>query len=213
MTRRRVTPEERALWRRAASTVRPLHENNVLCDHDADDAMVGKTRKAGASSSARASDAPSPLPSSEAPASPARRRFPAPADGRDGAKAQARAVRAPDPFGAGDPRAERLVRRGRRPIDAVFDLHGHTQSSARAALYGFLMEARARHYACVLVITGKGVRRALAADAPRQAGVLRARFKDWMREEAFRQHVVRVSPAHERHGGGGAFYVFLRRKT
>jgi DNA-nicking Smr family endonuclease len=34
----------------------------------------------------------------------------------------------------------------------------------------------------------------------------------WFAEEQFRQHVVGFQPSHPRHGGGGAFYVRLRRK-
>lgn len=109
------------------------------------------------------------------------------------------------PFSAGDPKADRLVRRGRKTIDATFDLHGHTQVTARAALYGFLLEARARGYGCVLIITGKG-----ASSDHAGRGVLRARFKEWLLEDAFRQHVIRAAAAHPRHGGGGAFYVFLK---
>ncbi len=110
-----------------------------------------------------------------------------------------------DPFSAGDPKADRLVRRGRMSIDATFDLHGHTQVTARAVLYGFLLEARARGHGCVLIITGKG-------GSPDQIGrgVLRARFKQWLLEDAFRQHIVRAASAHPRHGGSGAFYVFLK---
>lgn len=182
MTRRRLTPEERALWRRVAGVVRPLK-------HD-DGAETAKSDAVPVTQSPKTRKPPGrmrpPLPPSAAP-SPLT-----------------------DPFSAGDPKAERHVRRGRKEIDAVFDLHGHTQSSARAALYGFLLEARARAYGCVLIITGKGVRK----DAPGSRfgkGVLRARFRDWVREDDFRQHITRVSAAHPRHGGDGAFYVFLKR--
>ena len=202
MSRRRMTPEERALWRRAASTVRPLHENHVLKDHDGEDSLVRKAHKPG----------PAPPEPSGSGAAVVRHRPGLAAESRS-VRGRVAAARA-DPFRAGDPRIERQVRRGRREIDAVFDLHGHTQSSARAALHGFLLEARARRYACVLIITGKGVRRALSEDPGQslRGGVLRERFQDWMREDAFRQHVIRVGAAHERHGGGGAFYVFLKRR-
>lgn len=110
-----------------------------------------------------------------------------------------------DLFSAGDPKADRMVRRGRKSIDATFDLHGHTQVTARAALYGFLLEARARGHGCVLIITGKGGSLGYAG-----RGVLRTRFKDWLAEDAFRQHIIRAASAHPRHGGGGAFYVFLK---
>lgn len=182
MTRRRLTPEERALWRRVSRVVRPLKSGGATEPPVTDKGPVKlspkkSTAQPGVNTPARRPAAPSPLT---------------------------------DPFSAGDPKAERRIRRGRKEIDAVFDLHGHTQSSARAALYGFLLEARARGYECVLIITGKGVRRD-ALEGGFGKGVLRARFRDWVREDDFRQHITRVSAAHPRHGGDGAFYVFLKR--
>ena len=120
----------------------------------------------------------------------------------------------PDPFNAGDPRVDRHVRRGRTPIDATIDLHGHTQVTARKTLLAFLINARLSDKRCVLVITGKGAN--TATGLPSRGigtGVLRARLGDWLREEAFRDLVVRASPAHPKHGGGGAFYVFLKARS
>jgi DNA-nicking Smr family endonuclease len=114
---------------------------------------------------------------------------------------------APDAFSAGDPRFDRHASRGRLPIDATFDLHGHNQASARAALYGFLLEARRRGHRCVLVITGKGAREIAGR---KTGGVLQAKLRDWLMEDAFRQHIVRASAAHPRHGGSGAAYLFLK---
>ncbi len=120
----------------------------------------------------------------------------------------------PDPFKSGDPRADRHVRRGRAPIDATIDLHGHTQVTARKTLLAFLLNARLSDKRCVLVITGKGA--STVPGLPSRgvgSGVLRARLGDWLREEPFRELVVRASPAHPKHGGGGAFYVFLKART
>ncbi|MEM8770007.1 MAG: Smr/MutS family protein [Pseudomonadota bacterium] len=113
-----------------------------------------------------------------------------------------------NPFAAGDPKLDRLAARGRRPIDARLDLHGHTQASARTLLIRFIHEARNRGFRSVLIITGKG-------DQARGGGVLRTRFQDWVREEPLRGQISRVSQAGLRHGGAGAFYVFLKpaRKT
>jgi len=113
----------------------------------------------------------------------------------------------PDVFSAGDPRLDRHASRGRLAIDATFDLHGHNQASARAALYGFLLEARRRGHRCVLVITGKGVRQIAGR---KTGGVLQAKLRDWLMEDAFRQHITRASAAHPRHGGSGAVYLFLK---
>jgi DNA-nicking Smr family endonuclease len=55
-----------------------------------------------------------------------------------------------------------------------------------------------------LVITGKG------DPASPGSGVLRVRFRDWLAEDALRVRIARASEAHRRHGGAGAFYVFLK---
>lgn len=104
------------------------------------------------------------------------------------------------------PRAtDRLTRRGRVEIDARLDLHGLTQEQARRALATTLFRATKRGHRCVLVITGKG--RNSGGDGE---GVLRAQLPHWLREPDLRPLVARLAPAHARHGGTGAWYVFLR---
>ncbi len=178
--KRRLTPEERDLWCRTVRNVAPLGVRR----REAETADVVRKH-------------PAPVAAHGASGKPVSRalgRPPPPA--------------ARDPFRAGDPRMERQARRGRLAIDATFDLHGHNQATARAALYGFLLEARRRGHRCVLVVTGKGGRRG----EEQREGVLRAGFRRWMGEDDFHQHVVRVATAHQRHGGAGAFYVFLKTR-
>lgn len=104
---------------------------------------------------------------------------------------------------AGDPRLDRRAARGRIAIEATLDLHGFNQGAAHAALQQFLIRASASHYRCVLVITGKGA-------ASSGSGILRRRFLEWINEHAMRETISRVAQAHQRHGGAGAFYVFLK---
>lgn len=98
---------------------------------------------------------------------------------------------------------ERLVRRGKQAISASFDLHGHTRESAFQVLPGFLAREQARGSRCVIVITGKG---------KRGEGVLRSAFLAWLDLPEARALVSGYAPAHIKHGGGGAWYVFLRRR-
>lgn len=118
------------------------------------------------------------------------------------------AAPATHPFHAGDPAFDRRAGRGRLPIEAVLDLHGHSQASAHGALNRFVAGWHARGARCLLVITGKGgVRR----DGTEIRGVLRQRFEEWLTEEPLRRLVSRASPAYRHHGGAGAFYVFLKQ--
>ena len=96
---------------------------------------------------------------------------------------------------------DRQTRRGRVAVDARLDLHGLTQERARGELATTLMRASKRGHRCVLVITGKG---------RGGEGVLRAQLPRWLSQPDLRPLVSRLAPAHARHGGSGAFYVFLR---
>jgi DNA-nicking Smr family endonuclease len=110
--------------------------------------------------------------------------------------------------------------RGNVEIDARLDLHGMSVARARSALLGFIEASRDLGRRNILVITGKGAspftRHTLHSvdvyHAPERQGVLRAELSHWLHEREFARHVVGFQPAHPRHGGGGAFYVRLRRK-
>ncbi len=182
MSRRKLSKGEHDLWRRTVRDVAPLQRPGV-------DKAGSPTGPAGKLAGGFAGIPPLPHRQSAAPAE---------------RRAQSAS---PDAFSAGDPRIDRHASRGRLPIDATFDLHGHNQASARAALYGFLLEARQRRHRCVLVITGKGAREITGR---KTGGVLQAKLRDWLTEDAFRQHIVRASAAHPRHGGSGAVYLFLK---
>ncbi|MFN3213304.1 MAG: Smr/MutS family protein [Henriciella sp.] len=98
---------------------------------------------------------------------------------------------------------ERSVRRGRQAISASFDLHGHTRDSAFRVLPGFLSREQAKGSQCVIVITGKG---------KEGQGVLRQAFLNWLELPEARGLISGYAPAHAKHGGSGAWYVFLRRR-
>ena len=107
-------------------------------------------------------------------------------------------------------RADKL-RRGRMEPEARLDLHGMTAGPAHAALTRFILDAHADGRRLVLVITGKG--RAAEADAivPQRHGILRHSVPHWLAAPPLVTRVLAVMPAHARHGGAGAYYVYLRR--
>ena len=119
-----------------------------------------------------------------------------------------------------DRRTSQRLTRGLVAYEAKLDLHGTTAEQARGRLQNFLMDARARGNRLVLVVTGKGAspyaRHTLHGDShyhvPERQGRLRRLVSDWFHEPEFRHLVSGFQPAHPRHGGGGAFYVRLRRR-
>jgi len=107
----------------------------------------------------------------------------------------------------------RKLRKGRADIDARIDLHGMRQAEAHATLNDFILTAKDRGHRCVLVITGKGSRGGHHANPYETPGpgVLRTRLKQWVAQEPLTRICYGVEQAHPRHGGSGAFYVFIRK--
>ena len=105
----------------------------------------------------------------------------------------------------------RRLASGREAIDERLDLHGMTQAQAHHALSAFIQGAAARGARVVLVITGKGGPGATAQEFS-ERGVLRRATPLWLGEPSLRPLVLSVEEAARPHGGGGAFYVRLRRK-
>ncbi len=96
------------------------------------------------------------------------------------------------------------IAKGRVPIEGRVDLHGLFQDQAHALLLSFLRRAHAEGARHVLVITGKGS----SGD-----GVLRRAVPGWLATGPFREIVSGFDHAARGHGGTGALYVRLRRKT
>lgn len=94
------------------------------------------------------------------------------------------------------------LRRGLVPVEAVVDLHGHTQDEAHRNLEAFLATSQRGGRRCVLVITGKGAR---------SEGVLRAAVPRWLNQQPNRGRVLAFAYASPAHGGEGALYVLLKR--
>lgn len=180
---RHLTSEETALWKRVTSSVRPL---NPLPEPI--EAMPEVVEVPATVPTKPAKTKSAPLLPSVSPPVVVTARTVAPAN-RSG---------------------ERRVQRGQVRLAGTIDLHGFTQDQARAALIGFLSARQGSEASVVLVVTGKGGRLIHGEAAP---GVLKQRLPGWLADPALRDIVSGFSPAHRRHGGGGAYYVFLRRRS
>ena len=193
-----LTPADTDLWGRVSATIRPISPaktKRVVSQR--------RTLKAGFSITKNQSQLPDvkePLPSkpstgplkgNEFQNTP----FPNPASA---VSKRARDVT----LAALDQKEVRRVRRGHIEIDATLDLHGMTLVNAYHRLCQFTAEAQRRQYRWLLVITGKGT-------AGR--GVIRENFPSWLNDAPLNQMVVGYHVAQPAHGGGGAFYVRLRR--
>ena len=111
-----------------------------------------------------------------------------------------------------DDKTARKLLRGRLSIDARLDLHGMTQQQAHDRLAAFLRDSHRRGARHVLVITGKGRDGAEHVIAPHRHGILRHSLPHWLSAPPLAGRVLDLAPAHRKHGGGGAYYVYLRRQ-
>jgi DNA-nicking Smr family endonuclease len=104
----------------------------------------------------------------------------------------------------------RALSRGKLMPQASLDLHGMTIALAERAVSAFLDRAAAQDLRLVLIVTGKGMR----LEGGRVfGGGIRAEFLGWLNRADNRGRVRAVRGAHPRHGGTGAFYVLLRRRS
>ncbi|NBB96630.1 MAG: DNA mismatch repair protein MutS [Alphaproteobacteria bacterium] len=191
-----LSPEDRDLWARVARTARPLKTDLAhLFDPEPDE--------------------------SEAPQTPpSRRRQPftgkvvrpvgsgaAPADNLMRPLSEASA----DAPVVMDKRRFQRMTRGKLQPEARIDLHGMTLAQAHGALNGFILRAQAEGLRLVLVITGKGRQAVDDGPIPRRRGALKHDVPQWLRMAPLSGAVLELREAHARHGGSGAYYVYLRR--
>lgn len=190
--RRRLTPEEEDLWHLVARTTRALHPLQP-----------------------RPPEADPPSPS--APLHPVRPR-PSPFVPGEKARQPERRDLAPGPAeilrNTGlqmDAKTHGRMTRGKLQPEARIDLHGLTLSKAHPELIRFILNAQARGLRLVLVITGKGKQRDDGGPIPQRVGALRHQVPGWLHLPPLGPAVLQVAEAHQRHGGSGAYYVYLRR--
>lgn len=107
------------------------------------------------------------------------------------------------------------LQKGKMAIEGKIDLHNKNQDKAYHALKGFVTQSFATQKRCVLVVTGKGVNTKSDNDiysSKRDGiGVLKSRLPEWVSIPPLSDMVLRIEPAHKSHGGGGAFYLYLKR--
>lgn len=195
MSRRRRTlrPEEAALWDRVAAGTRPLKP--------AREAAVFREEKAPPEEYKRE---PAPIPTFRiGESAPARLAghvlLPAIGD-----RIAGQPVRM-------DRKAFGRMSRGKMRPEARLDLHGMTVVEAHPALTRFILRSQAEGRRLVLVVTGKGRDSDEGGPIPAPRGILRHQVPAWLSQPPLSGVVLQVAEAHRKHGGGGAYYVYLRR--
>ena len=111
-----------------------------------------------------------------------------------------------------DAKTHGKMTRGKLSPEARIDLHGMTLSEAHPELIRFILNAQSAGMRLVLVITGKGKRGNDIGPIPQRMGALRHQVPHWLRLPPLGPAVLQISEAHLKHGGSGAYYIYLRRR-
>jgi len=104
------------------------------------------------------------------------------------------------------------LKKGKMNVDGTIDLHGLTLAEAHPRLNAFVRNGHASGKRLLLVITGKGKQAQDHALVPQRRGILRHQVPQWLTMAPLAPLVLQVTQATQKHGGGGAYYVYLRRQ-
>ena len=110
-----------------------------------------------------------------------------------------------------DRKAYARLMRGKLRPEGKIDLHGMTLEGAHPVLTRFILSAQSQGKRLVLVVTGKGKQRDDGGPIPVRIGVLRHQVPQWLNNPPLSLAILQVTQAHVRHGGGGAYYVYLKK--
>jgi DNA-nicking Smr family endonuclease len=178
--RRLLTAEERRLWAHVVRAVTPLGGRTVPTEEE-----------------------PSPPPVPDAASKPPQPQV------KESATAHKPNPPPVAPLVAVERKTMIALRRGRRDVDGVLDLHGMRQTEAHHALLSFLRRSQADGRTLVLIVTGKGA--VGSGELFEERGVLRRMVPHWLRLPDLRPLILGFEEAASHHGGTGALYVRLRR--
>ena len=109
---------------------------------------------------------------------------------------------------------KRIVSRlaaGKQDPESILDLHGKTVDESLRAIRGFVQQSRHEGLRLILIITGKGNRSRDDLGVRAGIGKLKQTTEVFLKSQELRQHVQYFRVAHRKHGGSGAYYVYLRR--
>lgn len=195
MTRRKLRPDEEELWRKVADKTERLHPDKPFHPDDFVTTPSSKPRMKPAFEIAPIAGKPSVSQSSTSISL-----IPSVVD-----QVAAQPVQM-------DRKAFAQMKRGKLKPEGKLDLHGMTLDRAHPALTRFILSSQSKGKRLVLVVTGKGKNRDDDGPIPVRFGVLRHQVPQWLSMPPLASVVLQITQANVKHGGGGAYYVYLRRQ-
>ena len=94
------------------------------------------------------------------------------------------------------------------------DLHGYSLSEANQVVKKFILESFNSGYEKLIIVTGKGSR-SKSYENPylsKELSVLKYSIPEYIKDNKnLSSKIAKISPALQKDGGGGAFYIFLKK--
>ena len=103
----------------------------------------------------------------------------------------------------------RRIKNGKITIGGTIDLHGFSLKEAEVRLRHFVGESFQLRRPFLLIITGKG-----SNSKPNIYGktqTIKSEINKWLSDQFYNDKVQYISKALDKHGGEGAFYLFLKK--
>ena len=107
------------------------------------------------------------------------------------------------------------IKKGSFHIDKKIDFHGKSLLESEEQFNNTIIESYNSGQRCLLFVTGKGLFKSKNYEEHYKPklyyGIIRASFIEWARSKKFSKYILSFEQASIKHGGDGAFYVYLRK--
>ncbi len=94
------------------------------------------------------------------------------------------------------------------------DLHGYSLDEANVAVEKFIIENHEKGYSKLIIVTGKGLHSQNEKDpyVSKTLGILKYSVPEFIKKNShLMKKITNISEAEIEDGGGGAFYVYLKK--
>ena len=107
------------------------------------------------------------------------------------------------------------IRKGSFHIDKKIDFHGRSLLESEEQFNHTIVDCYKSGQRCLLFVTGKGLYKPKNHEESYKPklyhGIIRSCFVEWARSKKFSKYILAFEQALIKHGGDGAFYVYLRK--
>ena len=111
----------------------------------------------------------------------------------------------------------KMLKKGQIKINKKIDLHGKNLLESEKEFKQTVLECYKNQKRCILFVTGKGLYKQYHNNPNNNPklfyGKIREAFLKWVNQKEYAKYILSVNRASNEHGGDGAFFVYLRKKS